>query len=94
MKKKFFKCRVCGDIHFGLDAPAVCPTCKVKKSYEAATGADANTLLANLQNKKLWRCFVCNDLHIGIDTPQPCPTCQTNDAYVEITQPEFIALYE
>ena len=34
MTKKFFKCKVCGDIHYGTEGPEVCPTCKVKNAYE------------------------------------------------------------
>jgi rubrerythrin len=34
MAKKYFKCGVCGDIHFGEAGPEICPTCNVPKSYE------------------------------------------------------------
>lgn len=33
MGKKFFKCRVCGDIHYGMNGPAVCPTCQTPNAY-------------------------------------------------------------
>ncbi len=25
--KKFWRCSVCGDLHYGKDAPETCPTC-------------------------------------------------------------------
>lgn len=31
--KRFFRCNVCNDIHYGASAPEVCPTCKVKNAY-------------------------------------------------------------
>jgi len=27
MNKKFWRCTVCGDLHYGANAPEVCPTC-------------------------------------------------------------------
>ncbi|MBN1941417.1 MAG: hypothetical protein JW772_04515 [Candidatus Diapherotrites archaeon] len=34
MGKKFGKCKVCGDIHFGDAWPEICPTCKAENAYE------------------------------------------------------------
>ena len=25
--KKFWKCTICGDLHIGVQAPEICPTC-------------------------------------------------------------------
>jgi len=33
MEKKYFRCSVCGDIHFGIAGPALCPTCQKKNTY-------------------------------------------------------------
>lgn len=33
MGKLFFRCKVCGDIHYGLGGPAICPTCQNKNAY-------------------------------------------------------------
>jgi len=33
MVKKFFRCNVCNDIHYGLSGPIVCPTCQAKNAY-------------------------------------------------------------
>ena len=34
MAKRFWKCKVCGDIHFGEAGPEICPTCHAKNAYE------------------------------------------------------------
>ena len=39
--KKFFRCTVCSDIHFGEAAPEVCPTCRAKNAYVAIDPAEA-----------------------------------------------------
>jgi rubrerythrin len=83
--KKIYKCSVCGDIHIGISAPELCPTCHQKSSYQESN----NPSLADFGEKKLWRCIVCNDLHVGIGWPKICPTCQTADAYVQINEQEF-----
>ena len=33
MGKKFFRCTVCNDIHFGMEGPEICPTCGKKNVY-------------------------------------------------------------
>ena len=33
MNKKFFRCNVCNDIHFGIAGPKICPTCQAKNAY-------------------------------------------------------------
>ena len=37
--KTFWKCKICGDIHYGATAPELCPTCKQKDVY-APLGAE------------------------------------------------------
>jgi rubrerythrin len=34
MTKKYWKCKVCGDIHYGNAGPEMCPTCETKNAYE------------------------------------------------------------
>jgi rubrerythrin len=29
MKKRYWRCFVCNDIHYGVAPPELCPTCKV-----------------------------------------------------------------
>lgn len=31
--KKYYRCTVCGDIHWGKFAPEICPTCQQKNVY-------------------------------------------------------------
>jgi rubrerythrin len=31
--KKFWRCNVCNDIHYGIAGPEICPTCHVKNAY-------------------------------------------------------------
>jgi ferredoxin-thioredoxin reductase catalytic subunit len=33
MNKKYFRCNVCNDIHFGSIPPEICPTCGAKHAY-------------------------------------------------------------
>ncbi len=33
MGKKFYRCNVCNDIHYGNAGPEVCPTCSAKDAY-------------------------------------------------------------
>lgn len=39
--KKYWRCYVCGDIHFGVKAPEVCPTCLVKNAYVEISSDEA-----------------------------------------------------
>ncbi|MBU0536451.1 MAG: hypothetical protein KKE20_05770 [Nanoarchaeota archaeon] len=32
-EKRFFRCNVCADIHYGIAGPAECPTCHAKNAY-------------------------------------------------------------
>ena len=31
--KKYFRCNVCNDIHYGIARPETCPTCQTKNAY-------------------------------------------------------------
>ena len=33
MAKRFWRCKVCNDIHFGEAGPEICPTCHSKNAY-------------------------------------------------------------
>ncbi|MCK5282103.1 MAG: hypothetical protein KAK00_01735 [Nanoarchaeota archaeon] len=37
MAKKFWKCKVCADIHFGNTYPKICPTCETKDAFYEIT---------------------------------------------------------
>ncbi|MBS3122115.1 hypothetical protein J4434_04485 [Candidatus Woesearchaeota archaeon] len=32
-EKKFWRCNVCNDIHYGMAGPAICPTCSAQNAY-------------------------------------------------------------
>ncbi len=49
--KKFWRCHVCGDIHFGLMPPDVCPTCKVEQAYVETASREAR----DIQSETDWQ---------------------------------------
>jgi len=48
MKKKFWRCFVCNDLHYGLKPPEICPTCRVAHAYVEITAREARTILGQL----------------------------------------------
>lgn len=42
--KKFFRCTVCNDIHYGVAGPEVCPTCKQVNVYVEIDASEAKTV--------------------------------------------------
>jgi len=40
--KKYWRCFVCNDIHYGFYPPEICPTCKVKDAYVEISAAEAD----------------------------------------------------
>lgn len=94
MNKKLTRCKLCGDIHFGLLAPLECDSCGAKGSYKSITKEEANTAVQTPGYKKFWRCNVCNDTHWGKTYPKNCPTCKFDEAYCEIEKKEFLKFIE
>jgi ferredoxin-thioredoxin reductase catalytic chain len=45
VKKKFWRCHVCNDLHWGLTPPEICPTCGVKNAYVEIAAGEARTIL-------------------------------------------------
>ncbi len=45
MGKKYWRCTVCNDVHFGVEPPKVCPTCKQVNVYVEITMEEAVKLL-------------------------------------------------
>jgi len=41
MNKRLWRCHVCNDIHFGLKAPKVCPTCGAKDAFVLVDDSEA-----------------------------------------------------
>ena len=44
MDKKFFRCNVCNDIHFGNAGPEKCPTCQAENAYAEIDKEEAKNL--------------------------------------------------
>lgn len=45
MTKKFFRCNVCNDIHYGISGPEMCPTCQTKNAYVEITKEEAKNVM-------------------------------------------------
>ncbi len=45
MTKTFWKCSVCGDVHYGAAGPEECPTCRTKDAYKAIKPEEAKKTL-------------------------------------------------
>jgi len=43
--KKFFRCNVCQDIHYGIAGPELCPTCQNKNVYVEVDIAEAKKVM-------------------------------------------------
>jgi len=43
--KKFFRCGVCGDIHYGANFPSPCPTCSTPNAYLEISAKEAAAIL-------------------------------------------------
>ena len=39
--KKYWRCFICNDIHYGVKPPEVCPTCRAVDAYVEVTSAEA-----------------------------------------------------
>ena len=44
-EKKFWRCTVCNDIHFGVAGPELCPTCQNKNVYVEVDKEEAVNLM-------------------------------------------------
>ena len=44
MGKKFWRCNVCKDVHYGMAGPEICPSCKAKNAYVEVTKEEAKAL--------------------------------------------------
>jgi len=45
MKKRYWRCFVCNDIHYGIAPPELCPTCKVLHAYVEIAAEEARKIL-------------------------------------------------
>ncbi|HDZ27861.1 hypothetical protein LCGC14_0841820 [marine sediment metagenome] len=42
--KKYWRCFVCNDIHYGVKPPEICPTCLVKSAYVEISSEEAKKI--------------------------------------------------
>ena len=45
MSKKFFRCNVCNDVHYGNAGPEICPTCSTKDAFVEVTKEEAKKVM-------------------------------------------------
>lgn len=44
--KKYWRCHVCNDIHYGIKPPEICPTCIVRNAYVEISSAEAKKIMS------------------------------------------------
>ena len=45
MGKKFWRCTVCGDIHYGNSGPELCQTCQQSNKYAETDAEEAKRVM-------------------------------------------------
>jgi ferredoxin-thioredoxin reductase catalytic chain len=63
MKKRYWRCFVCNDIHWGFRPPEICPTCKIAHAYIEITAREARTILGHADGPD----FPAADFRAAID---------------------------
>ncbi len=43
--KKFWRCFICNDIHYGLKPPEICPTCLARNAYVEVSAREAGKIM-------------------------------------------------
>ena len=43
--KKFWRCYVCNDLHYGVNPPEICPTCMQKNAYVQISSEEAKRII-------------------------------------------------
>jgi len=49
--KKYWRCFVCNDIHYGLNPPEVCPTCIAENAYVEISASEATKIIADTETQ-------------------------------------------
>jgi ferredoxin-thioredoxin reductase catalytic chain len=49
--KKYWRCFVCNDVHYGVRPPEICPTCSVKDAYVEITSEEAQKICVTAKAK-------------------------------------------
>jgi len=47
MNKKYWRCNVCNDVHFGMAGPETCPTCQAKNAYVEIDTTEAKKVMGS-----------------------------------------------
>lgn len=45
--KKYYRCTVCNDIHFGVRPPEMCPTCSTENAFVEIDEAEAKAIMGH-----------------------------------------------
>ncbi len=80
-QKRFWRCHVCNDIHFGVKPPEFCPTCGARNAFALSDRNEAVRLIEGLGDKTVWRCTTCGDMHLGEKPMLLCASCNTKAKY-------------
>ncbi len=44
--KKYWRCFVCNDIHYGINPPEICPTCKAKNAFVEISSEESQKIVS------------------------------------------------
>jgi ferredoxin-thioredoxin reductase catalytic chain len=89
-QKRFWRCHVCNDIHFGVKPPEFCPTCGARNAFALSDRNEAVKLIEGLNDKTVWRCTTCGDMHLGEKPMLLCPSCNVKAKYVSDTRQDLM----
>ena len=51
--KRFWRCNVCNDIHYGIAGPEICPTCNTPNAYVEITDEEAKKIMGLEDDNRL-----------------------------------------
>ncbi|MEM0449602.1 MAG: ferredoxin-thioredoxin reductase catalytic domain-containing protein [Methanomassiliicoccales archaeon] len=88
-KKRFWRCHVCNDIHYGLRPPEVCPTCGMKNAFVNCNRKEANKVTELSKDKSFLRCNNCGDWHFGAKPLRHCYSCGSDESYSPSAASDF-----
>ncbi|MGB2907866.1 MAG: ferredoxin-thioredoxin reductase catalytic domain-containing protein [Candidatus Aminicenantaceae bacterium] len=49
--KKYWRCHVCNDIHFGIKSPEICPTCLQENAYVEVSSLEALKVMSVTESR-------------------------------------------
>ncbi len=83
-----WRCKVCGYVHSGNEAPDVCPVCGVQKEKFERISEDKLELRSEEETeppKMEWKCSNCGYGYSGTVPPEKCPGCTQKCLFVDVT---------